>query len=84
MMLPIVSQLDKAHPQGSICRALDISRSGLHHARQHRDRPVCDLRTETLFKAIFAEHQQTYGSRRIAVCWPNAAWCLDATKCVSC
>jgi transposase InsO family protein len=56
---------DKAHRQGSICRALDISRSGLHHALQHRDRPVCDLRTETLFKAVFAEHQQIYGSRRM-------------------
>ena len=55
MMLPIVSQLDNTHRQGLICRALDISRSGLHHARQHRDRPVCYLRTETLFKAVFAD-----------------------------
>lgn len=65
MMLPIISQLNKAHPQGSICRALDISRSGLHHALLHRDRPVCDLQTETLIKAVFAENQQTYGSRRM-------------------
>ena len=61
MMLPIISQLNKAHPQGSICRALDISRSGLHHALLHRDRPVCDLQTETLIKAVFAENQQTCG-----------------------
>ena len=26
---------------------------------------MCDLRTETLFKAVFAENQQTYGSRRM-------------------
>ena len=65
MILPIVSQLNKAHRQGSICRALGISRSGLHYAQRHRDRPACDLRTETLFKAVFAENQQTYGSRRM-------------------
>ena len=65
MILPIVSQLNKAHRQGSICRALGISRSGLHYAQRHRDRLACDLRTETLFKAVFAENQQTYGSRRM-------------------
>ena len=65
MILPIVSQLNKAHRQGTICRALSISRSGLHYVHQHRDRPVCDVRTETLFKAVFAENQQTYGSRRM-------------------
>lgn len=65
MMLPIVSQLDRAHSKSTLCRVLGVSRSGLHHARQRGDRPVCDLRTETLFKAVFAEHQQTYGSRRM-------------------
>lgn len=65
MMLPIVSQLNKAHRQGTICRALGISRAGLHYAHQHRVRPVCGVRTETLFKAVFAENQQTYGSRRM-------------------
>ena len=65
MMLPIVSQLDRAHSKSTLCRVLGVSRSGLHHARQRGDRPVCDLRTETVFKAVFAEHQQTYGSRRM-------------------
>ncbi|WP_216352526.1 IS3 family transposase [Aquaspirillum sp. LM1] len=65
MMLPIVSQLDRAHSKSTLCRVLGVSRSGLHHARQRGDRPVCDLRTETLFKAVFAENQQTYGSRRM-------------------
>ena len=88
MILPIVSQLNKAHRQGSICRALGISRSGLHYVHQHRDRPVCDVRTETLFKAVFAENQQTYGSRRmrhalIAHAFTpqalNQAWTSDIT-----
>ena len=26
---------------------------------------MCDLQTETLIKAVFAENQQTYGSRRM-------------------
>ena len=49
MMRPISA--NRAALQGSICRTLNIRRSGLHHTFQHRDRPVCKLCTETLFPA---------------------------------
>ena len=58
----IDSQLNKAHRQGTICRALGISRAGLYYVHQHRDRHVCDMRTETPFKAIFVWWPRRYSN----------------------
>lgn len=55
------------YPVSMLCRALGVSRSGLH-AWQNRvpsARAQADARLATVIKAVHIEHRQAYGTRRL-------------------
>ncbi|GGY29376.1 hypothetical protein GCM10011289_35530 [Paludibacterium paludis] len=64
MTYRLVQQLKKAYSITSICRVLEVSRSGFYEYDQ-RPLPPADLAVEVKLKAAFAESGQSYGSRRL-------------------
>lgn len=64
MIYCLVQQLKKAYPVRTVCRLLDVSRSGFYEDKQPRPR---DLAVEASVKAAFSASGRCYGSRRLSV-----------------
>jgi putative transposase len=72
MMYHCIDQLQqKAEAVASLCRLLEVSRSGYYAARQRAHRPVMACRVTTHLQAAFAASGRSYGSRRLHVALNN-------------
>lgn len=60
----MVQQLKKVFPVQTICRVLDVSRSGFYEQKQ-RPHKSSDLAVEVHLKAAFSACGRSYGSRRL-------------------
>jgi len=60
----LVQQLKKVFPVQTICRVLDVSRSGFYEQKQ-RPHKSSDLAVEVHLKAAFSACGRSYGSRRL-------------------
>jgi putative transposase len=58
--------LKKAHPVTQLCKALDVSKSSYYYWQSHREPTAERLNLQCQVKAIHAESNQTYGSRRMS------------------
>ena len=64
MIYRLVKQLKKAYPIKTVCRVLNVSRSGFYENKQPRQK---NLAVEACVKASFAASGRCYGSRRLQV-----------------
>lgn len=68
MTYQCIAQLQqKAAGVASLCRLLEVSRSGYYAARQRARQPVRGCAVTPYLKAAFADSGRTYGSRRLRV-----------------
>jgi putative transposase len=63
-----ITQLqEKADNVASLCRLLEVSRSGYYEARRRMNQPARTCRLTVHLRAAFAASGQSYGSRRLQV-----------------
>lgn len=72
MMYQCIDRFEqKAHALSSLCRLLNVSRSGYYAARRRASQPVRVCPVTTHLQAAFAASGRTYGSRRLRVALHN-------------
>ncbi|QTR51860.1 IS3 family transposase [Candidatus Thiothrix anitrata] len=66
MSYGIIDTLKKAHPVSQLCEVLDVHKSSYYYWQAHREPPAARIHLQMQVKAIHAEVNQTYGSRRMS------------------
>jgi len=66
MIYPLVDVLKKAYPVTQVCDTLSVQKSSYYYWQAHREPPVARQHLQVRVKAIHAQVNQTYGSRRMS------------------
>ena len=66
MIYPLVDVLKKAYPVTQVCDTLSVQKSSYYYWQAHREPPAARQHLQVCVKAIHAQVNQTYGSRRMS------------------
>lgn len=66
MSYGLIDTLKKAYPVSQLCDVLDVHKSGYYYWQAHREPTAARIHLQVQVKAIHAEVEQTYGSRRMS------------------
>ena len=66
MSYGIIDTLKKAYPVSQLCEVLDVHKSGYYYWQAHRAPKTSRVHLQVYAKAIHAEVNHTYGSRRLS------------------
>jgi len=66
MSYGLIDTLKKAYPVSQLCEILDVHKSAYYYWQAHREPPAARTHLQVQVKAIHAEVNQTYGSRRMS------------------
>ena len=66
MSYGLIDTLKKAYPVAQLCDVLEVHKSSYYYWQAHREPTAARIHLQVQVKAIHAEVNQTYGSRRMS------------------